>query len=176
MIRSREGCSNLLAVTEGRTEIDEDQGETLRLVCFRVRDQELALPIEDVRETIRVRPVTRVFLTPSWMAGIFSLRGEIVPAIDVAPWLGMPPTLVREDTRLVVVRHPTKTLALLADDLSELRTLHASEVTAPPPTLELEQAALLSGVAATATGIVRILSTQAIFSSERLRAISAPAS
>ncbi|NUP10516.1 MAG: hypothetical protein HOW73_31090 [Polyangiaceae bacterium] len=151
----------------------EELEPPLKLVCFYLRDQELALPIDCVRETIRVRPIARVFLTPSWLAGIFSLRGEIVPAVDLAPWLGMPPTIVGDETRLVVLRHPTKVIAILVDGLAELRVLRPSDVVAPPSTLSTDQAVLLSGLAATPTGTVRILAPNAILGSERLRSLGA---
>jgi chemotaxis signal transduction protein len=35
-----------------------------------------------VRETLPLLPISHVFLTPPWLAGIFSLRGEIEPAIE----------------------------------------------------------------------------------------------
>ena len=143
----------------------------LRLVCFRVRDQEIGIPITEVRETIRIRPITRVFLTPPWLVGIFSLRGEIVPAVDLAPWLGLPRTAVGDESRLVVLRQQGKVLGLLADELAELRSLDPSLVTPPPPTLSPEQAALLTGVAATPTGTVRILDTEALLRSDRMRSL-----
>lgn len=148
----------------------------LRLVCFRVRDQELGLPIAAVRETIRIRPITRVFLTPPWLVGIFSLRGEIVPAVDLAPWLGLPRTSVGEESRLVVLRVGGKVMGLLADELADLRVLDPAIVTPPPPTLSAEQAALLSGVAATPTGTVRIIHPEALVRSPRMRALQEPVS
>ena len=148
----------------------------MRLVCFRVRDQELGLPIAAVRETIRIKPISRVFLTPGWLVGIFSLRGEIVPAIDLAPWLGLPPTRVGEESRLVVVRLLGKVIGILADALAELRLLDPSLISPVPPTLSIEQAALLSGVAATPTGTVRIIQPEALLRSERMRELLNPAS
>jgi len=157
-------------VIEGQNAANEAT-TPLRLVCFRVRGQELGLPITAVRETIRIRPITRVFLTPTWLVGIFSLRGEIVPAIDLAPWLGLPRTVVGEESRLVVLRRLGKVLGILADELSELRLLDPALITPPPPTLSAEQAALLSGVAATPTGTVRILDTEALLRSDRMRTL-----
>ncbi len=148
----------------------------MRLVCFHVRDQELGLPIAAVRETIRIKPITRVFLTPPWLVGIFSLRGEIVPAIDLAPWLGLPPTRVAEESRLVVVRLLGKVIGILADALAELRLLDPAMIAPVPPTLSAEQAALLSGVAATPTGTVRIIQPEALLRSERMRELLSPAS
>ncbi|MFO0588027.1 MAG: chemotaxis protein CheW [Polyangiaceae bacterium] len=157
--------------------IEESGGdEPVRLVCFRVHDQEIGLPIAKVRETIRVRPITRVFLTPPWLIGIFSLRGEIVAAIDLAPFLGLPETRVGDESRLVVMRLQNKVIGLLADALSDLRVLDPALLAPVPPTLAPEQAALLSGVAATPTGTVRILDPEALLRSERMRELLAPVS
>ncbi|MBK8251326.1 MAG: purine-binding chemotaxis protein CheW [Polyangiaceae bacterium] len=161
--------ASLRAVME--TPSAAESSEPQRLVCFRLREQEIGIPIAFVRETIRMRPITRVFLTPPWVIGIFSLRGEIVPAIDPASWLGLQRSVVRDESRLIVLRHATKTLALLADQLADLRTLDPATITPPPPTLSAEQASVLSGVAVTPTGTVRIFNPDALFSSERLRTL-----
>lgn len=141
----------------------------VRLVCFRVRQQELGIGIASVRETMRIRPITRVFLTPPWLVGIFSLRGEIVPAIDVSPWLGLPKLAVKEESRLIVLRLSGKVIGVLADELAELRVLAPEAIGPPPPTLSIEQGALFSGVAATPSGTVRILDPEALLRSERMR-------
>ena len=146
--------------------------EPLRLVCFHLRQQELALPIAHVRESLRMRPITRVFLTPPWLAGIFSLRGDIVPAIDLAPWLGLPRTIAGDDSRIVVIQGAGKTVGILVDRLSELRTLDPATLAAPPPTLTPEVATLLHGVAATSTGPVQVLDPAALFRSDRMRALA----
>ncbi len=162
--------------TSERLALPTDGGAHHRLVCFFLRGQEFALPIEAVRETLRVRPITRVFLTPPWLVGIFSLRGEIVPAIDLAPWLGMARTTIDDESRLVVLRHGGKLLGILADRLADLRVLEEAEVTAAPSTLSADQAALFSGVAATPTGTLRLLDPDALLRSDWMRALTAPAS
>jgi chemotaxis signal transduction protein len=147
-------------------------GAARRLVCFKLRDQELAIPIAAVRETIRVRPITRVFLVPAWLIGIFSLRGEIVPAVDVATWFGMPPAVIGDESRLVVLRHPTKAFAILVDALLDLSTVAEETISGAPPTLAPEQAALLSGVAPSASGVVRIINAAALFESEWIESLT----
>src|SRR5262249_1637412 len=81
----------------------------MNLVSFDVRGQRLGCPIAQVKETIVVRPITRVFLTPAWVAGIINLRGDIVAVLDFAVLLGLGPTLPQPETRIVIVRrraHP----------------------------------------------------------------------
>lgn len=147
-------------------------GASLRLVCFELRRQELAFPIADVRETLPVRPITRVFLTPPWLAGIFSLRGEIVPAIDLGVLLGLPPTEVGDASRIVVVERGGKVAGVLVDRLDELRTIDEASLEPPPASLPAPVAAILRGVVATPTGTVRVLDLDALFTSERIGALA----
>ncbi len=145
--------------------------EPLRLVCFELRGQELALPIGDVRETLPVQPVTKVFLTPACIAGVFSLRGEIVPVIDLGVLLGLSRTEVGEESKIVVVEHAAGTAGIVVDRLRDLRTIDQA-LDPAPSNLATDVAGLLLGVAATSTGTVRVLDARAVLTAEPLRAIA----
>ncbi|MBA3542567.1 MAG: purine-binding chemotaxis protein CheW [Deltaproteobacteria bacterium] len=147
-------------------------GAPLRLVCFELRQQELALPIADVRETLPLQPITPVFLTPPCLAGVFSLRGDIVPVIDLGILLGLSRTVVGEESKIVVIEHGGQVAGIVVDRLRDLRTLDVALEPTPlnvPPAI----ASLLRGIAATATGSVRVLDVQTIFEAEPLRALAA---
>ncbi|HSR96633.1 MAG TPA: chemotaxis protein CheW [Kofleriaceae bacterium] len=143
----------------------------LRLVCFDLRAQELALPIADVRETLPVPPITRVFLVPPCMAGVFSLRGDIVPVIDLGILLGLPATAVGNDSKIVVVDHAAGVVGIVVDRLRDLRTIEAA-LDPPPEGLAPEVAGLMLGVVATPTGTVRVLDARAVLTAPPLRALA----
>ena len=147
-------------------------GASLRLVCFELRQQELAFPIADVRETLPLRPISHVFLTPPWLAGIFSLRGEIVPAIDLGVLLGLPATVVGDDARIVVCERGAKVVGVLVERLCELRTIDESTLEPPPASLPTEVAAILRGIAATPNGTVRVLDLEALLAADRIGALA----
>jgi purine-binding chemotaxis protein CheW len=150
-------------------------GGPLRLVCFDVRGQELALPIADVRETLPIQPITRVVLTPPCLAGVFSLRGDIVPVFDLAVLLGLARTQVRDDSRIVILKNAGDPAGLVVDRLRDLRVLEGA-LEPPPGNLAPAVAQLLLGVVATPTGTVRVLDARAILAAEPLRAIAGDAS
>ena len=143
----------------------------LRLVCFELRGQELALPISAVRETLPLQPITPVFLTPPCLAGVFSLRGDIVPAIDLGVLLGFPPTEPGHDARIVVIEHDHRTAGIVVDRLRDLRVLE-SDLEPAPANLAAGVGSMLLGVAATPSGTVRVLDAGAIFAAEPLRALA----
>ncbi|HLU69070.1 MAG TPA: chemotaxis protein CheW [Kofleriaceae bacterium] len=148
------------------------QSASAKLVCFLLHGQEYGAAIGDVVETLAVRAVTRVFLTPPWVAGIMNLRGDVVPVLDLALLLEMPPSLVTDESRIVLVRHQDLRAGLLVDGLAELRQVDADRLEAPPATLPPEVTGLLRGIATMADGaVVRVLDLPALFESDRVRTL-----
>ncbi|HWM86519.1 MAG TPA: chemotaxis protein CheW [Kofleriaceae bacterium] len=144
-----------------------------KLVCFLLHGQEYAADIANVVETLAVRPVTRVFLTPPWLAGIMNLRGDVVVVLDLSRLLGMAPTLVTDESRIVLARHAGRRAGLLVDGLAELRIAPQGKLEPPPVTLSPDVAGLLRGILTVSPGeVVRILDLPALFESESLEALS----
>lgn len=146
-------------------------GGPLRLVCFELRGQELALPIASVRETLPVPPITRVFLTPACLAGVFSLRGDIVPVIDLGILLGLSATAVGKDSKIVVVQDAAGVVGIVVDRLRDLRTVDDA-IDPPPANLDPGVASLLVGVVATPTGSVRVLDARSVLTAPPLRGLA----
>lgn len=148
-----------------------DRAGSVKLVCFRIHGREYGVPIDDVKETMPLRPITRVFLTPPWLAGIINLRGDIVAVIDLARFSGLEPTHIQADSRILICRHDGKVAGVVVDELCELRVLDRARVEAPPSTLADSAAALLAGVATVEGGApLAVLDMGKLFQSERLRA------
>ena len=70
-------------------------------VCFLAHGQEFAAPVDAVLETTPLRPLTRVFHVEPFVAGVMSLRGEIVAVIDLGLFLGLGPTELASGVVLV---------------------------------------------------------------------------
>ena len=57
----------------------------LRQYCvFRAGRERFCLQVLDIEEVVEWPPVTRIPLSPAFLAGVFNLRGNIVPVIDIA--------------------------------------------------------------------------------------------
>lgn len=175
-------------------------------VCFRMHGQEFALDIAAVRETMVVRPITRVFLAPPHFAGIINLRGDVVPVLDVAQLLGLPPIAMTHDTRIVLCQYrpgqvrgveggaaepsggvaqpagndsagATLSAGILVDELGELRMLDLARIEPPPPTLPRDTAALLGGVVMLDDHApLQVLDIARLFTSDRVRVFQREAS
>ncbi len=144
-------------------------GPASKYVCFWLRDQQLGAPIGDVKETIVLRPITRVFLTAPWIAGIINLRGDVVAVIDLAAFLGLGRTEAHADARIVIAAAGA-TAGLLVDRLAEVRVVDAGAIQPPPPTIDPHVAELLSGVTTLDGGApLLLLDLPKLLGSPRLR-------
>jgi purine-binding chemotaxis protein CheW len=145
-------------------------GAATKLVCFYLHGQEYAVGITEVKETLGMRPITRVFLTPPWLAGIINLRGDVVAVLDLAQLLGQAPTLITDDSRIIIARHDGKVAGFIADRLAELRAIDLESVQPPPEILSDDAMSVLRGVATVDGGnALRVLSLADMFDSDRLR-------
>jgi purine-binding chemotaxis protein CheW len=145
---------------------------TVKLVCFFLHGQEYGIDIADVVETLTVKPITKVFLTPAWLAGIMNLRGDVVPVLDLARLLGMAPTTVTGDSRIVLAERDELKAGLLVGGLAELRVVALADRESPPSTIPAEVGTLLAGVYTLEQGrALRVLDLESLFSSERLQTL-----
>ncbi len=64
----------------------------LRIVSFLLNGEEYAFEISGAFEVIKLREVTEVPRVPDFIKGILSVRGEMLPIMDLKARLGMDPS------------------------------------------------------------------------------------
>jgi purine-binding chemotaxis protein CheW len=109
--------------------------EEERAVVVRLGGTEFGINVRQVREVLRVPPITRLPFPPPTILGIVSIRGTLVPVMDLgARLLGHPGD---RQGRLVVVRDPEGegSIGLLVDEVLDLAPLEQA-AHEPPPEVE----------------------------------------
>lgn len=95
--------------------------EPLAFGTFFVGETELAFPTECVREVVPYpEAVTRVPMSGPEVHGIFSLRGEILPIVDLAGVLGLEGEGRRQEGRVAVIEHGSVHLGVALDRTGEV--------------------------------------------------------
>src|ERR1700735_2682115 len=90
-------------------------GRTVLLATFFVRDALCALDATGVQEVIRLGPVTRVRDAPQEVPGIVNLRGKIVTIIDLGLRLGFPKAVPGIESRVFIMEDQGEFIGLLVD-------------------------------------------------------------
>lgn len=106
---------------EGGGTVEERPEDLRQLLTFEVDSTPYAVPVERVREIVRIRPITPVPRVPAEVLGVISLRGEIVEVLDLRRRLGLEPIAARRSTRIIVVSSETgKVAGILVDAVQEV--------------------------------------------------------
>ena len=77
--------------------------ERRELLVVQLAAGDYAIPVERVREIVRLVKITRVPRTPDWLVGVVALRGEIVEVVDLRRRLGLPKIEAARASRIVVI-------------------------------------------------------------------------
>jgi purine-binding chemotaxis protein CheW len=95
---------------------------TRQLVVFSLAAQPYALSIRSVREILHWTEPRRIPSTDPSVRGIISLRGKIVPVLDLATRLGLPAEHP-EDANILIIEHDGKTSGIVVDDVEDVITV-----------------------------------------------------
>jgi purine-binding chemotaxis protein CheW len=144
--RADEDAGALLAASEG---LPEPYGPVFQemvaeYLAFSLENELYAVPIERVREIVKVPLLTEVPRAKSEVLGVMNLRGEVIPVYDVKPrlHLSQQPSLVRgpgdvpRASRVVLLRDDLGDAGILVDSVSQVVKLPAAGLEQAPAAAE----------------------------------------
>jgi purine-binding chemotaxis protein CheW len=102
-----------------------DEALLLReLLAFELAGDPYAVPVERVREIVRLRPITPMPRVPEAVLGVIVLRGEVIEVIDLRRRLSMPGVEPTRRSRIIVLHGEDGCVAgLLVDAVNQVLRL-----------------------------------------------------
>jgi purine-binding chemotaxis protein CheW len=142
-----------------KTQIDEPSKvveDVTQLVGFMIGNEEYAIPILNIQEIIKPIEYTRVPSVPSYVLGVFNLRGNVIPLIDLRQKFSLPSIGNTEDTRFIVMKDDDNIAGFVIDKLTEAIRIETRLIDPPPETLH-KDTNLIYGIGKRADKILTIL-------------------
>lgn len=146
--------------TNSHTAKEEIEG-ILQVIGFIVGNEEYAVPILNVIEIVKPIEFTRVPGAPNYVLGVFNLRGNVFPLINLRSKFGIPAIKQDKDTRYLVVRHEEQIAGFVIDKLTEAIRVRISDIDPIPQTLS-EKENLIYGVGKQENRLITILKIQTL--------------
>jgi purine-binding chemotaxis protein CheW len=110
-----------------------DEAERADLLEVEVGGAPYALPIQRVREIVRLRPITPMPRVPALVLGVISLRGEVVQVVELRQRLGCDSVPPAASARIVVMHGDEgPVVGLLVDAVTEVLRIPQDELTDAP--------------------------------------------
>lgn len=94
--------------------------ETVQWLTFFLGDEEYALSLDVVLELIKPRAYTDLPEVPAYVRGILSLRGEVVPVVDLQSRLQLGCSQESSYQRIVVCEGAEQSIGLLVDRITQV--------------------------------------------------------
>lgn len=139
----------------------------IEILAFKLGDEEYALRIKEVQEILKYQRITCVPRAPWYLKGITSLRGKVLPVIDLKQRLG----LGREDgggQKIIVIASSPQPVGVLVSSVLDVIRLPEIELLEPPPTLSEEERAFIQGVVRIKNRFISVLNVDEILKREDL--------
>jgi len=129
-------------------------------LCFLLGDEEYGINIMEIKELIKPRELTEVPRAPHFVDGIISLRGVIVPVIDLRKRLGLQGQRSTAQQRIIIVRQRDGYSGLRVDSVTGVVRIadHRRETT--PAALEGIDREFVAGIGRTDSRMVILLDIQ----------------
>ena len=124
------------------------------LLLFTLDTHRFALPLAQVRETVRAVAITPLAGAPGVVEGVIDVRGTVTPVLDLRARFGLPPRPVSPDDHLVLAMAGDRPVALRVDRATDVATVSDEAITAAAP--DDPATRHLAGVARLADGLVLI--------------------
>jgi purine-binding chemotaxis protein CheW len=131
----------------------------------------------DVKEIVRVQEVRGIPNAPSYVEGIFYLRSEIIPIVNLHKRFLLKRLEIPEEDRLlsgfVIIDVDGTKLGVIIDKVSRVVTIDMDNIQPPPQMLSGIGAEYIHGVVRQKEGYLIILNTRDLFNSRELQKIAA---
>ena len=139
----------------------KDAEEVIQLVGFVVGQEEYAIPILNIQEIIKPIEYTRVPSVPDYILGVFNLRGNVIPLIDLRKKFSLDFSRQNEQTRYIVIKGEDNVAGFVIDRLTEAIRIKRNRIDPPPETLHKDKG-MIYGIGKRENNILSILKVEAL--------------
>ena len=150
-----------------------------RYLTFMLGTDSYGLPVLNVREIIRLCPITPVPRMPDYVKGVINLRGTVIAVIDLRAKFEMPASTLGDRCCVIIVQIRSLTggastlMGAVVDAVEEVVNLAASDIEPTPDFGGTLDTRYMLGVATIRGAVKTLLDIEKIFQEDGSLAMSA---
>lgn len=122
-------------------------GEEIKVIVFKLGEEEYGIEVDKVQTIERMIPITRVPKTYSFVKGVINLRGVVIPVIDLRGRFGLPEAEFTDQSRIIIVAANEMEVGFIVDSANDVIDLNSDTIDSPPDVVGGVKAKYLQGVA-----------------------------
>ncbi|MFN3479559.1 MAG: chemotaxis protein CheW, partial [Thermodesulfovibrionales bacterium] len=142
-------------------EIEETE-EMVELLVFSLHSEEYAFKISELEEIIRPQQISTLPRTPEYLLGVTSLRGKIIPVVDLKRMLSLTGKDSSTRQKIIILKGDRGPIGVMVDMIAGVVRLPARALTESPPHLDESQSRYIQQVAIFNSRFISIINTEEI--------------
>ena len=135
-----------------------------KFAVFNIADETFGIAIGRVVEIIKPQKIYSMPGLPEFLSGVMSVRGAVIPLIDLRKRFGKQPSGKKE--RIIVIRSGQEKLGVLVDGMKEIMSLAPDEMILPPSIFKGFKTEYLTGLGKKNETIIILLDIDNLLTSE----------
>jgi len=131
------------------SEPEKQEEEIVEILTFKLLKEEFAFEISHLNEILRLQRITPVPKMPAYVRGITSLRGKIIPVIDLKKKLSLSENSDFHDTKskILIIKGTRGPIGAIVDRVIAVLRIARNDILPPPSHLSDIELKFIDGVA-----------------------------
>ncbi len=147
-----------------------DTSETKdKYLTFWTGDRIFGVSIAEVVQIVQMQPFTEVPEFPDYARGIITLRGSIIPIIDVRKRFHMPDKTYDDRTCIIVCSIAGDYLGFVVDRVDEVTLIVPEEIAEPPVITDTDMTDYLMGVSQREQHLILLMDMKKFLTQKQLK-------
>ncbi len=125
---------------------DGEDEEAVQVLLCRIADEEYGIDIHKIREIIKTREITEIPRAPRFILGIITLRGTVIPVLDLRERLNLQVSDMNRQTKIVVVAHEEQLFGLIVDTVIDVARIPERTIEGTPSVMVGVEGKFIQGI------------------------------
>ncbi|MBI5076370.1 MAG: purine-binding chemotaxis protein CheW [Nitrospirae bacterium] len=135
-----------------------------KFTIFNIGEDVFGLDISRVFEILRVQKIFSIPGLPGFLTGVMSVRGAVIPVMDLRLRFGVKPAGRKE--RIILVRYGDEKIGFLVDEIREILRLDPEDIRPSPSIFRGFKTEYLTGLGKKGEQIILLLNIDNLLTSE----------
>lgn len=137
----------------------------VQLILFTINNVEYALNIQNILEINKIQPINPLPGAPEFIQGVISLRGKIIPVVDLRERFSFATMPHTKKTRIIIANIQNSEIGLIVDAVTDVIGIHSDKIEPPLPVIDGLKIEFVEGIAKFHKRLIIIINIEKILTS-----------
>lgn len=142
------------------------QNNEIKVLIFQITGEYYAADIMEIERIIGIENTTKLPDSPSFVEGVITYEGNILPIISLAKKFNLPYGEKNQDSKIIVTKQDNTKIGIIVDVVSEVKDVNIKSIENPPEILAGISKRYIKGLIKLDTKIIIFLNLGTILSEE----------